>query len=206
MIMKYKKSMTALEWTIALILGAFVLGIVIMSSSKEKSFSDFFTQIAKKYTQPTIADNSYFSSEYIGIYDKDKPLDLGKDLPTGCTKKDNIIHCPERTAIEFYVGIKNTGTKPNSFYAMPRIAWDCKSDSDACKGEDWLEGQSPCRIPVAQVSTCRTTATYVFVNKNSYRIYPAAKCLGKDCYDPYKPQQEYYSYNSKQFIEIDISS
>lgn len=205
-----KKSMSSIDLLITVIVGVIVVAIILASYKYLPAISQDILALlkSKQYVHPEISPNNYFSSDYVGIFSNGAVLDLAKgEMPNGCSQQvSGKLSCPQNTNIEFYVGIGNHGSTARDFYARPRIGFDCKSNSDQCANEYWLDGTKPCRVIAGQTQDCETQAEYTFTEKKTYRIYPGAKCLAQDCYDPQSvATTDYYAYNSNSFIEIDIN-
>jgi hypothetical protein len=146
------------------------------------SFGDFF----KQFNKPQIAqDNSYFSADGVGFMDNGKVLDMSKDeLPGGCRSPGpSKLICYIDTDLSTYVIIHNTGFKTRDFFARPIMGYGCNNNNE-CDISEPIEGAPPCSVIFDKRENCPVNNKYKLSKTGTYRLYPGAKCLAQDCYDP----------------------
>lgn len=148
----------------------------------------------------TVTENAFFSAEYVGTYYNNK---FG-ETTQNCTKSGNNYYCKPGTSIEFYVGIINKGDKKRYFYPAPCIIKDYQK-GDKCKGSDYLLSYKPCGVDGANTKASDCVVGRAFIlEKGTYRVFPGAKCLPEDCYDPENPTTNEAKANYDSFLEITV--
>ncbi len=109
---------------------------------------------------------------------------------TPCTPENRNINdiaqtvwvCRKGTSVNVSVGIRNTGSRDNTFYAAPILTGDCDGDFEECDSvQDPDKGQIPCLVPAGEEIKCGLGYSKPFADTGRYRIITGARCLPEDC-------------------------
>lgn len=144
-------------------------------------------------------ENTFFTTEYVGTYYNNK---FG-ETPQNCTKTNNNYNCKKGTNVEFYVGIINKGETKRYFYPAPCIIKDY-SKGDDCKSDnaEYLTSYRPCGVEIgtAKATECVIGRQYT-LETGTYRVFPGAKCLPEECFDPENPGSNSPKANYGSFLK-----
>lgn len=145
-------------------------------------------------------ENDFFTTDYVGTYYNNK---FG-ETTQNCTKSGNNYNCKLGTNVEFYVGITNKGEKKRYFYPAPCIIKDY-SKGDKCESSDYIVSFRPCGIDPAlpNATNCALGRGFT-LETGTYRVFPGAKCLPEECYDPENPTTNDPKANYASFFEITV--
>lgn len=144
------------------------------------------------------AENVFFATPYVGTYYNNK---FGETIQN-CTKSDNNYICDPGTSAEFYVGILNKGDKKRYFYPAPCIIKNYQK-GDKCESSDYFLSYKPCGVDGgASKPTDCVVGRPLILETGTYRVFPGAKCLPEDCYDPENPTTNNPIANYDSFLEI----
>ncbi len=128
---------------------------------------------------------------------------IGMNAVHGCTedKNNGVWNCAAGTTVEFYVKVKNTGTKTVDVFGNPEVKQDERSTMV------WLSGDKNPQTVAAGGETDHIAAGTLTIDKNAqkYRVYAAAKCLSKECTDA-AGADGVFVINKNNWIDIYVTS
>ena len=179
-----------------LVLAVIILIIALSALTYILGGWDAIKSLAKKYSEPQLTTNVYFSAEYVGI----------SDLPSACQKlSDGSYECDPGAELDLYVGVKNTGSFSLPIYARIRVGFEC-DDEGKCENDAYLAGTERCILYDDKIVECSLGYKYKFDNPDTeFRVYPGALMKKNDYYDIIKEVsvQDVYTYNGASFLIIE---
>lgn len=178
-----------------------VIAVIIFGAVMIKKVVDATRPLGDLGDTEDSTTNVFFSTEYVGTYYGGKPA-----TTQNCTKTNNNYNCKTGTNMEFYVGIINKGEKKRYFYPAPCIIKDY-SKGDTCRSDNaqFVTSYKPCGVEPEQAKATECIVGRGFIlETGTYRVYPGAKCLPEDCYDPTNPGANDPKVNYDSFFEITV--